>query len=91
MIRPELDRWNQTTADLGHLAVQAAHPRTRERFLALFQIASGLFNATQWAAVIGRGHESVMAWVHLYNERGPEALAFRHTGGRAPFLRRPNA
>lgn len=91
MIRPDLDRWSQSVADLALLAVQADHARTRERFLALFQIASGLFNATQWAAAIGRCHESVMAWVHLDNQHGPSALIFRHTGGHAPFLRRPNA
>jgi hypothetical protein len=89
MIRPDLDRWNQSVPDLALLAVQADHPRTRERFLALFQIASGFFNATQWAAAIGRCHESVMAWVHLDNQQGPRALIFRHTGGRAPFLRLP--
>jgi len=91
MIRPDLDRWNQKVSDLGHLAVHADHVRTRERFLALFQIALGLVNATQWAAAIGRCHESVMAWVHLYNEGGPDALTFRHTGGRVPFLRRSTA
>lgn len=90
MIRPDLDRWSQSVTDLALFAVQADHARTRERFLALFQIASGHFNATQWAAAIGRCHESVMAWVHLYNQQGPSALIFRHSGGRAPFLRRPN-
>jgi len=26
-----------------------------------------------------------MEWLHLYNTRGPEALAYRRTGGRPPF------
>lgn len=90
MIRPDPERWNQTPADLSRLAVSAPHPRTRERFLALFQIASGQTNATQWAAAFGRCHESVMAWVHIYNDRGPDALTYRRTGGSAPFLRPAN-
>ena len=26
-----------------------------------------------------------MEWLHLHNEHGPEALAYRRTGGRPPF------
>ena len=36
MIRPETDKWGQTLADLRRLSVEAEHPRTRERFLALY-------------------------------------------------------
>ncbi len=86
MVRPDLNKWNQTLDDLRHLATVAPHARTRERFLALYMIASGQTNATCWAAVIGREDESVINWVHNYNERGPEALTYRRSGGRAPFL-----
>ena len=27
-------------------------------------------------------------WVHAYNAQGPDALAFRRTGGRRPFFAR---
>ena len=49
-------------------------------------IASGQSNATRWAAEIGRNDESVLAWVHQYNQAGPAALTYRPTGGRAPFF-----
>ncbi|HEY0423266.1 MAG TPA: hypothetical protein VGC82_08090 [Rhodopila sp.] len=41
MLRVDYDRWGQTPADLRHMALNAAHTRTRERMLALH----GLQNA----------------------------------------------
>ena len=66
------------------MALSAPHPRSRERALALFEIAQGRC-ATQVALRTGRRAQTVMGWVHAYNERGPDALAFRRTGGRPPF------
>ena len=87
MVRVEMARWGQSLEDLRRLAIQAAHPRTRERFLALAQIADGTDNATTWAARYGRQDETVMKWVHTYNAKGPDALTYRRTGGGAPLLR----
>lgn len=64
MIRPDVAKWGQTADDLRRLAVEAPHPRTRERFLALCMIASNQTNATLWAARTGRDDESVLGWVH---------------------------
>jgi hypothetical protein len=61
------------------------HPRSRERFQALYLIASGRFHATACAAPLGRQDETVPRWAHRYNRHGPAALAYRHSGGRAPF------
>ena len=88
MVRPETAKWDQTLADLRRLSVEAEHARTRERFLALYMIGSERTNATQWAAEIGRDDNTVMSWVHTYNKSGPEALSYRRTGGRPPFLAR---
>lgn len=85
MIRPDVAKWEQTTDDLRRLATESAHVRTRERFLALYTIALGQSNATLWAQQIQRCDECVMAWVHKYNERGPDAMTYRRTGGSAPF------
>ena len=41
VVAVDFERWEQTPDDLRAMAVQADHPRTRERFLALFDIASG--------------------------------------------------
>ncbi len=89
MVRLDLPKWGQSLADLRHLALHAPHPRTRERFLALAQIADGTHNSTTWAAQYGRQDDTVLAWVHRYNQRGPEGLTYRRTGSRPPFLRPP--
>ena len=86
MVRVELDRWGQRLQDLRQTALHAAHPRTRERFQALSLIASGQCNATTCAEHIGRSDETVLGWVHRYNTHGPDTLAYRRTGGRAPLL-----
>ena len=54
MIRVEVARWGQTPEDLRLASVHATHPRSRERFQAMYLIASGQFNATTCAAHIGR-------------------------------------
>jgi len=87
MVRVDVARWGQTLDDLRAASLAAPHQRSRERFLALYLIASGQFNATTCAEHIGRSDETVLAWVHLYNLKGPDALTFRKTGGRAPLLR----
>ena len=86
MVRVAMDKWGQTLDDLRRAAVQAPHRRSRERFQALYLIASGQFNATACAAHIGRQDETILGWVHRYNEHGPDALTYRRTGGRAPLL-----
>ena len=87
MLRVDYARWGQTAEDLRHLALSAPHARTRERALALFDITQHRC-ASQVAACTGRHPQTVMDWVHAYNERGPDALVFRRTGGRPPFARR---
>jgi transposase len=86
MVPVDLARWGQTVEDMRAASLSAEHRRSRERFQALYLIASGQFNATNCAAHIGRQDETVLAWVHLYNEGGPDALTYRHTGGRSPLL-----
>ncbi len=67
--------------------MSSSHERTRERFLALYEMSSGT-SATGVAARIGRHRQSVMPWVHADNESGPSAVVYRRTGGRPPFARR---
>lgn len=93
MLSVDHARWGQTQEDLRQLATSAAHQRTRERFLALYEITQARC-ATRVAVRTGRHPQTVMGWLHLYNERGPEALAYRRTGGRPPFVppsRQPSA
>ena len=92
MVHVEMGKWKQTPEDLRRASLHAPHARTRERFQALYLIASGAYNATTCAAHIGRHDETVLAWVHQYNEHGPDALGYRRTGGHSPLLphHRPN-
>jgi hypothetical protein len=85
MLRVEYARWDQTPADLRELAMSASHPRTRERFLALYEITQESC-ATRVAERTRRHPQTVMEWLHLYNIRGPEALVYQRTG--PPFARR---
>ena len=84
MLHVDHPRWGQTIADLRDLALSAAHPRSRERFLALHEIAEGSC-ATTVAERTGRRAQTVMGWLHAYNEHGPEALTYQRSGGRPPF------
>jgi len=61
MLRVEHDRWGQRPDDLRALAVSSPHERTRERFLALYEMTSGT-SATGAADRIGRHPQSVMQW-----------------------------
>jgi transposase len=86
MAHVEIAKRGQALEDLRRASVDSPHRRSRERSQALYLIASGRFNATTCAAHIGRQDETVLGWVHRYNEHGPDALTYRRTGGRAPFL-----
>jgi Helix-turn-helix domain len=84
MLSVDHARWGQTAEDLRRLAMGAPHPRTRERFLALYEITRASC-ATRVAARAGRHPQTVMGWLHAYNAHGPDALVHRRTGGRPPF------
>jgi hypothetical protein len=59
VLRVDHQRWGQTVADLRDQALSAAHPRNRERFLALHEIAAGDC-ATAVAERTGRRAQTVM-------------------------------
>jgi hypothetical protein len=63
-------------------------PHARALF-ALYEVAQGRC-PSQVARCSGRHPQTVMQWVHQYQESGPEALAFWHTRGPPPFARRSN-
>jgi transposase len=86
MVRPDLEKWNQKAEDLRRLAIEAEHPRSRERFQALYMIGSKQKKASQWAKEIKRQKQTVLGWVHRYNEDGPDKLQYQHTGGRQAKL-----
>lgn len=80
MIRIDLGRWSLSLALLGELITFAAHPRTRERLLAIFRIAQG-DSAAAICRELQRDHHTVLKWAHDFNSGGPSALVYRHSGG----------
>src|SRR5512134_2777545 len=84
MLTVEYSRWGQDPDILRVLGLNAEHPRTRERFLALYEICREK-NASQVGRETDRNPQTVMAWVHCYNTVGPAALVYQHSGGRPPF------
>ena len=87
MLKVNYPHWNQTPQDLRQQALEAEHPRTRERYFALYEIASGK-SAYQVSKDITRRPNTVMDWVHKYNSKGHEGIAYKRTGGRHFFVPR---
>jgi transposase len=86
MIRPDFEKWNQKAEDIRELSIESEHKRSRERFQALYMIETGQENASQWAKKIKRRKQTVLEWVHRYNEHGPESIYYHHSGGQEPKL-----
>ena len=86
MLRPDFDKWDQSSESVRQIGLEAEHKRTRERFLALYMIGTKQSNATLWAKETGRNPRTVLEWVHLYYQQGPSALTFEHSGGRLPLF-----
>jgi hypothetical protein len=84
MLKVDTSRWEQSADILREEALKALHPRTRERLMALYEISIGK-SATRVGRATGRNPQTVMAWVHRYNEKGAEAMGFQHTGGHPPL------
>src|SRR4051812_14201623 len=90
VLRVDHDHWSQTQTDLRETVLSAAHPRSPERVLALYDSAQGE-SATQVAKRTGRHPQTVMGWLHTDNEHGPEALRYQRSGGRRKLAAVPVA
>ena len=86
MIRPDFEKWQQSAEDIRQLSIEAAHSRSRERFQALYMIGIGQENASRWAQKIKRQKQTVLKWLHRYNESGPASILYQATGGVQPKL-----
>ncbi|MFN8457298.1 MAG: helix-turn-helix domain-containing protein [Anaerolineae bacterium] len=85
MIRPDFEKWHQTAEDMRRLSSKPNIPE-RERLAALYMIGTGQKSASQWAKAIKRQKQTVLGWVHDYNESGPDSVLYQHTGGRQTKL-----
>lgn len=91
MLRPDFEKWGQSAEEMLRLSTEAAHPRTRERCLALYMIGTQQTNATRWSQEIGRQDITVQQWVRRYNESGMAGITYAHTGGPVPFFLKTSA
>lgn len=85
-VRPDFAKWNQNAEDIRRLSIEADHARSRERYQALYQVGSQQCNSSEWAKATGRQKQTVLQWLHSYNEQGPDSLIYQYTGGRQPKL-----
>lgn len=81
MVRPDFAKWQESPESILQRAVEAKHPRSRERYFALYMIGTKQSNASQWAQTIGCENETVLGWIHQYNAFGSGSLLYRHSGG----------
>lgn len=81
MLRIDLARWGLTPELLTLLIIQSPCPRTRERLLCIRDIAQGSC-ASRLVASTGRHLGTLLQWVHAFEHGGPQALVYRHSGGR---------
>ncbi|HAC63756.1 MAG TPA: hypothetical protein DCF68_09500 [Cyanothece sp. UBA12306] len=88
MLKVKFELWNQSPEQLREDSLKAEHPRTRERLMALYEISRGQ-SATQVAKQTKRNPQTVMEWVHKYNQDGPFALNYQHSGGHPPLCLNP--
>ena len=84
MLKVDYLQWNQTVEQLRERSLTDEHPRTRERFLALYEICLGK-SATRVGRDTQRNPQTIMDWVHRYHHSGPDALTYHHTGGHPPL------
>ena len=87
MLRVDYARWNQNQETLRKEAMIAQHPRTRERLMALYEISEGK-SATRVGKQTRRNPQTIMSWVHRYNQEGLEAGFVQKNGRKNPCLLR---
>ena len=85
MLQIDYQKWGDNPINLRNLGLNSPHKRTRERFLALYDITTGK-NAAQVSQETGRHHQTIISWVHKYNEKGSETIIYNRSGGRPPLF-----
>ena len=87
MIRPDFEKWGQSAEDIRQLSLEAEHKRSRERFQALYMVGTKQYTASQWSLKAKRCKQTILSWVHDYNEVGPTAMTYQPSGGTQAKLR----
>ena len=86
MVRPDMEKWGQTLADLRVLSVEAKDARSRERFLALYMIADKQTSACAWARTTRRTKETVLQMGTCLQSVGAGGRVLSSYGWTSPFF-----
>ncbi len=78
-----LGRWGIEVRQIREHMYRAPTPRERERWHALWLLAQG-WPANKVAEVLERDPHTIGSWLAAFDQDGPAALAFEHTGGSPP-------
>ena len=78
-----LGRWGIEVRQIRERMYRAPTPRERERWHALWLLAQG-WPANKVAEVLERDPHTIGNWLAAFDQDGPAALAFEHTGGSPP-------
>jgi hypothetical protein len=87
MLKIDRGKWGENAETLREQALQANHPRSRERFMALYEISKGK-SATKLGQQTNRHPQTIMGWVHQYNKEGSSRLFYQHSGGHPPLCQK---
>ncbi len=77
------ERWQLDVGDVRDRMYRAPTPRERERWHAVWLLAQG-WTALAVAEVLEREPHTIGAWVAVFSDNGPTALAFEQSGGSPP-------
>jgi transposase len=87
MLKIDCSKWGENAETLREQALQATHLRSRERFMALYEISKGK-SATKVGQQTKRHPQTIMEWVHQYNKEGSSRLIYKHSGGHPPLCQK---
>ena len=78
-----LKHWGLNMGAVRQRMYRAATPRERERWHAIWLLASG-WSAAQVAVALERDPHTIGGWLTTLRQAGPAGLSFDHTGGSPP-------
>jgi transposase len=78
-----LQHWGLDLGTVRQRVYRAPTPRERERWHAIWLLASG-WPAAQVAEALERDPHTIGEWLATLRQAGPTGLSFEHTGGSPP-------
>jgi transposase len=82
-VRAILRAWDLDLGQIREQMYNAAKPRERERWHALWLFGYG-WSQAEIAEALGREAHTIRVWLEAYRTRGPAGFAFEAAGGSPP-------